>query len=227
MKLLIKVFGLIFITTMLFGGTKRYLDAHRSAVEAKNRAEALTIINDSIQARVALLKRERDLFESLYEAERVLNGKLIAAIDLHVPPETVYVSIKAVDTLIEDSTRLAILTDTTESGIEVEVSALAPPFPSPLQIGYKIVTPPFDPQIGFIEDGAYYHAVLTWRGNKAEIRNAFFLPPSTSSTLSLRSGARMRQGTKVEPVDVYGALHYSLSPRWELQAVGGWSGQSY
>lgn len=131
--------------------------------------------NDSTTAIVAS-PSVHDL-PALTDAARTLHGKVVAGVSIKTKPDTIFVPTKEVipSTVLPDSTREATLQQDT-AGYRIRITAIAPPFPQPLKIGYSFITPAFTPEVGFIRTGSSYAAVVSWGGKHLTIPNAVFLP---------------------------------------------------
>lgn len=132
-------------------------------------------INDSTKAVIAAPSKH-DL-TPLTDAAKSIHGSLVAGVSIKTKPETLFVPIKEViqSTVKPDSSREATLQDTT-AGYQIRITAIAPPFPQPLKLGYSFVTPAFHPEVGFVKVGNSYAATVSWGGKQFEIADAFFLP---------------------------------------------------
>lgn len=233
---LIKWVGAGFLALVLLGSAGSAIKNYMWAKDLLAQKDMLIHINDSTQARVAQLKNEN---EGLEDAARTLRGQLVAALTLEIPAETVYQTVREVetDTVFADSayparTRRAVLNDTTESGIGISIEAIAPPYPANLQLGYSVFLPSFSPEVGFIEKDNQYFAVVSWGGHDFTVENPFFLPPKRWP-LSLRAGAEAI--ATADPSTALGAqllgkgylaLQYDLS-KWSTRVEYGYSGQNY
>lgn len=182
----------MFVMACLAIAARSYVEERRARIDAEHRFAQVVIVNDSIQARLAKLARERDELLALKEAADQMRGDLVAGVKIRVVRDTVYVPVAPVATEIEDSTRIAVLADTTD-GYRIRIETRAPPFPAPLEIGYEIETPEFQPEVGFIRRPEGYYAVVSWAGRTVETSEAFFKPEKERS-LSLWTGGEVRSG---------------------------------
>jgi hypothetical protein len=151
---------------------------HSARRMLEGRLETTVRLNDSTTARLATTEAAFREYRAVKDAAKQLDGKLIAGVQLRVAPETVYVPLHEVATVADsDSTRRAHFVDSSNAAYRVEVDAVAPPFPAPLQLGARVTTPEFRPEIGFVQraDGTY--AVVSWAGHRVETERAFFRPP--------------------------------------------------
>lgn len=149
------------------------------------------LVNDSTQAQQAAIRRETEQLKAVVDAAKTLQGQLVAGFQITVKGDTIYQApVKTVTTVLPDSSRHATLTDTTK-GYTIEVNAVAPPFPDKLQLGYKITTPAFKPQVGFVKRGDGYYAVASWAGQTFTTEHAFF-SPEKPRTIGAVVGAELR-----------------------------------
>jgi hypothetical protein len=155
-------------------------------------------VNDSTQLLAAQLELARGELRALRDAAKQVHGKPVAGVRIEIRPETIYVerTNQPTDSL-QDGTRIAKLVDTTKEGVQVEISASAPPSPAPLGIGYRLVLPPFAPEVGFIlKDGRYY-AVVTVPGRSFTTSQAFFTVPSVRRFGIIAGGQIMTQDSRL------------------------------
>lgn len=221
-----------FFILVLIGLGHEYWQERQARIRAEKASEVLSVINDSTQARVSLLEVQRDSFAALVEAADKVGGDVKGGVKIVVRSDTVYLPADTAKTVItEDSARVASLSDTTEVGYQIQITAKAPPYPAPLELGYRLITPEFRPEIGFIQKGDQYLAVVSWAGQKAEIAQSFFIPEDERN-LHLLAGAEMLLFTHEEDLEsmqgrIYAALEYDLSDRWTSQIQLGWAGRRY
>ncbi len=185
--------------------------AKREAREAALRPGTVIVVNDSTQAVIARLRRENGRLAALVDATNTIGGRLVAGVQIRTKVDTLMVPVGAVPTTIVDSTRYATITDTTKTGVRVRIDAEAPPFPAPLRVGYEVVTPEFNPQVGFIRTGRTYAAVVSWAGQQFTVENAFFEPskqPGTDLHVGVRSG--ILNGDALDP-EVYAGLRQRIA----------------
>jgi hypothetical protein len=180
-------------------------------------------VNDSTLAVVADHRTERDELPALKDAAETLNGRLVAGVQIHTKADTVYAPLREViqSTVEPDSTRNAVLVDTTESGIEVRVEGRAPPYPANLLLGYHIVVPEFNPEVGFVKVGNSYAAVVSWRGKQYTVENAFYAPQPTLPGWELNVG--VRAGVTQEQVNspqVFAGLQRKVGDRIMVGITG-------
>lgn len=183
-------------------------------------------VNDSTVAEVAAWKAKAHSLEALKDAAKKEKGGLVAGVEIRTKPDTVYVPVHDVVTVTKDETRTASLTDTTKMGIEVEVSAEAPPAPADLKLGYRITVPEFHPQVGFLKKGDSYVALVSWAGQEFTIEDAFHLPEKKAPRFALIAGASefaTLDGKLLSP-EGYGGVNLRVSKKDWIGLVGrmGW-----
>lgn len=110
--------------------------------------------------------------KEIMKAVRVLDGKLVAGLKLHVPEKKQEVQHDSLETKTsDDSTRTATFKDSTFAGT-LEGKVVAPPT-GPLGLSYILTRPAFDPEIGFMEKNGQTYALVSWRGEKFQIKSAY------------------------------------------------------
>ncbi len=132
-------------------------------------------MNDST---IAVVAKNEPVKNAVTEAAKTLKGKVVAGATIITAPETVFVQPREVieSTVLPDSTREAVLNDSTAQGYKIKITAIAPPFPQNLKIGYEFIVPSFHPEIGFVKAGNTYAAVVSWAGKTFEVKDAFVVP---------------------------------------------------
>ena len=134
-------------------------------------------IDSVTQARLALSEANKDSLQLALTAAHELNGKLVAAVRVHVAArDTLVVHDTLPTTLAQDSTRTAKFTDSTFAG-RIEGTVTAPPCCAPLSVTYALHRPEFNPEIGFVRVGNSYVATVSWQGEQAQASAPFFTPP--------------------------------------------------
>jgi hypothetical protein len=169
------------------------------------------VINDSTTGQVTRPTRQPGTLGGLVDATRTAGGRLVAGVQIRTKVDTLYVPVTEVPTETTDSTRTAVVVDTTNTGVQIRIEAEAPPHPAPLKVGYEVVTPEFNPQVGFVRTGRSYMAVVTWGGQQFRVENAFFEPPKRPSTelvTGVRSG--VLDGELLDP-EVYAGLRQRVA----------------
>jgi hypothetical protein len=223
-----------FLTLAIVSSIWTAVATNRRANELEAENSVLMQINDSTQARVAKAEGDRNQYRSLYEAEKALNGELMAAVNIRVPADTIYVPVTEVATEYDSTgTRTAAVRDTADNGALVNIDVTAEPFPAPLQVGYEVVWPEFNPQVGFVRTGDSYTAVVKWGDQEFTLEDAFFVE-ETEKPLSLLLGAEAfgvpSEESKIGAsifARVYGAAEYRVTDRWSAQAQIGYAGDPY
>lgn len=218
---IVVAFLLIFCITSV--STLLHERAAREAAEV--RAAQVITINDSTQARYALLEEENSQLKALNDAAKKVGGKLVAGAEVKTKPDTIHDTIPAAPTLVSivDSSRSAVL-DTTAKGYHIHIAAFAPKFPAHLSLSYNIETPAFDPEVGFVSTPDGYMAVVSWAGQEYTTEHAFFVPPK-AKPLSLRIGASLF-GTSKDNVSAVSwqaflALQEQMKPNLYVQLRAG------
>jgi hypothetical protein len=214
--------GLGALLALCWGGAVEWSHERRAHAEAEFRAQSLLRLNDSTTARYMRLRGEKDSLAALYAAAKQMKGKLIAGIQINVPPETLKVPVPfPVETVIKDSTRIGTLTDSVR-GYTVKITAVAPPFPANLKIGYEIATPPFNPQVGIVERSDGYFAVVHWNGQRSEAGYAFYTPPKKRRFVPLIGNQVWVANDPKNPIgfDAFAGLRVHQS-KWETMLALG------
>ena len=180
-KALVKL-GAFCYLLLLVWATNRVWQDHKTAV-ARQLTEAKAL-NDSTQAVLASTQFERDTLRVLYQAAKQLNGELVAAVRIHVRRrDTLFIHDSIVTTVYKDGTRTASFRDSTAWAM-VQGTVTAPPFPGALGVEYKLTRPAFSPAVGFVKSGDAYLAVVSWQGEKFEIKAPYVDPPVIEPRLS-------------------------------------------
>jgi len=228
---LVGVIGLALVSDV-FGAGKAWVEAEK----ANERAETISIvINRGIIARYVKFRAEKDSLQGVVEAADKLNGELIAALAIHTKPDTVIVYRAAAPTSFEEMLgigiqRTASLTDTTDMGIEVTFSALAPANQNePLQLGYQVMVPSFRPEIGFVQTEQGVVATVSWANQEFDVEAPFFQrPPALGGRDRLELVAGGAVGALLNPfediplfVHAYASLNLSVGSKWQIQAPVG------
>lgn len=131
-------------------------------------------INDTTTAVIA--SQDKTKLPALVDAAKATHGTLVAGVTVKTKPDTIFVPKEVIQSTVSpDSTREATLQQDT-AGYKIRITAVAPPFPQPLKLGYSFITPEFHPEVGFEKVGNSYAAVVSWAGKTYTIENAFFAP---------------------------------------------------
>jgi hypothetical protein len=176
-------------------------------------------LNDSTVAAPAGTSLGRHELPALTDAADALHGKLAAGVSFHTRPDTSVRSLGEVTTVSRvDSTRTAVLVDTTKMGVILRVDAEAPAFPAPLKLGYSLTVPAFSPSVGFVQTGDSYAAVVTWADQVVKIDNAFVLP---QPHVKLVAGVNVLADTaKVHSPEGYIGVKTRLGRNYEVRVAG-------
>ena len=144
---------------------------------------------------IVALKRERGELLALQRAAEDLQGRLVAGTRIVVRSDTVYREIQAVPTADSAGTRRAMLSDSTPEGYKILIEGVAPPS-GPLRLGYKLETPEFRPEVGWVElPGGQHAAVVSWAGQEYVLEQSFYQPP-TPPAWSLAAVGRVDAGLR-------------------------------
>jgi hypothetical protein len=154
-------------------------------------------INDSTTATVAAVKADRDAFEGLYLAAKVLNGSLVAGVTLHVPkrdttithttlPETHTPAALPDGTTVER--RTATVHDSTFAGT-LDGTITVDPLPGGIGFQYTFTRPAFNPSIGFVQKGDRMVAVAVWQNEQVEVEHPFWRAPMPPKRVAAFIGA--------------------------------------
>lgn len=220
------VVGAFLVVTMIGQGVSLY-----DRISPKPLVSApVTQVNDSTQALLAQIRREKDELRALQDAAKTLRGSLVAGLQITVKADTLRGSVVSAPTTSgADSTRYATRTDTAK-GYTITVRAEAPPKGN-LKLGYEIGTPEFRPQVGFVKRGDGYYGVVSWAGQNFTTTDAFYTE-AKERPLSLRVGATAKGSPDDNALgatirgDVYGALQYDIK-RVSTQLRVGHDGRAY
>lgn len=224
--------GVIFLA--IVGDAKGYLDSYVDRQIAEARSQIVMQINAETQGRVAQHQAVVDSITQLLEAEKTLNGELIAALAIRIPADTVYVQMAETETVFDTTeigvTRTATLTDTTHMGIEVTVDAVAPANQdSPIQLGFSLFFPEQRPEIGFVETEFGTIATVSWLNQEFQIEAPFFRPNTNNpKPLRINAGARLLFPPASVEYNMYASLEYRPNADWSIQApIGLMPGGTY
>lgn len=192
--------------------------SHRRAAAELARDQVIQV-NDSTRAVIAQLTADKEDLWALLDAAKSMDGKLVAGVRVVIKRDTIYVPVREVVTVAhEDGSRTATKTDTLPGGYHLRIDATAPPFPAPLQLGYNLETPEFAPEVGFVQRGKAYYAVVTWSGQTYQVKGAFYRQPARRP-LRLVAGANGALHDTRVTGDLYTAVAYTLSDR-DIVKVG-------
>lgn len=220
-----KILGVVIVVVMgiLVGRAESY---KRKTQDLEERAKELVQIDSISRARLATLEADRDSLSDLLSAANSMGGTLAAGVQIIVKSDTITTPPDTVPTVVaEDSTRTARLEADT-LGYKIVIDAEAPPFPSPLLIGYSFSTPTFNPQVGFVEKDGDFYAVVSWNGQTFTPQNAFVRGRArpwrlyAGTILGSRGGDHLYAGG-------YASFQYQYSPRVNTMANVGWAGESF
>lgn len=220
---------MLFLVLALAGALRGCADERYARQNAERRVEEVIRLRNGAEARLAHSESNRRELLELKESAGELNGQLVAGVKIHVRSDTILVPTRvAATTYATDSTRHATLTDTV-GGYRVTVTGRAPPFPAPLELGYDLVTPEFNPEVGFVRRGNDYYAVVSWEGKRVETSEAFFRPQRerplsvvVGASASAAPTARIDQATLHG--NAYVGVQYRLSPKMEAQLRATYAG---
>ena len=177
MNLKLKVIGVLVILAGLFG-VVRYVQTVRTRnTQLELEMNNERTLKDGAQARLAISAIEKDSLGHLLANAKELNGRLVAALRIHVPErDTMIIHDSLVTTLADDSTRTAPVHDSTFAGT-IDGTITAPPCCAPLGFKYTVTRPAFDPEVGFVKVADRYVAVVNWQGEHFQVEAPYFLQP--------------------------------------------------
>lgn len=196
---------------------------------ATSQCEGLTVVvNDSTQAQCAKLRAGKRDFPALQEAANTLHGDLQSGVKVIVKHDTITKTIREVVTVVDSGgTRTAMLSDTTQD-YQVEIKAEAPPT-GKLKIGYTVITPEREIEVGFVKRRDGYYAVASGHGVKTA---ESFFTPEHARPVSLVAGGELRGGPQDNLIgaslryNAYAALQYAHNSL-EYQLRVGHDGSPY
>lgn len=204
------------------GDARGAWEAHREAQDAALRARVVLQLTEATQARLALGREALDSLSLVREARDSLQGEVLAALAIRTKPDTVIVYDSTSQTHFDSTQagvrRMASLTDTTDTGIEVTVRAEAPADQAkPLGLGYDLFVPSFRPEIAFIDTDLGVFATVSWLGQEFEVEAPFYRTKQENpNPLQLQVGSRLLAaqagGVPSIDYDLYGQLAYYTSP---------------
>ena len=215
----------VFIAALITGQILQW----RHNVVQTTQCEGLTlVVNDSTTAQCAKLRADRSSLAALKDAATNLHGDLVAGTKIIVKHDTVTKTIREIVTVTDSGgTRRATLADTTQD-YQVRIDAEAPPT-GKLKLGYTVITPEREIQVGFVKRHDGYYAVASGRGVKT---TESFFTPERERPIGLVAGGVLRGGPKDNLIgaslryDAYAAIQYG-GPQMHYQLRVGHDGSPY
>ena len=206
----------VFLAVLVIGQIMQW----RREVVQTSQCEGLTlVVNDSTTAQCAKLRADKQEFAALQQAAHDLHGDLVAGTKVIIKHDTITKTIREVVTVSDPGgTRKATLTDTTQD-YQVRIDAEAPPT-GKLKLGYSIITPEREIQVGFVKRQDGYYAVASGRGVKTA---ESFFTPEKERPLGVVAGGVLRGGPKDNLLgvslryDTYAALQYGRKTHYQLR----------
>lgn len=183
---------------------------------SKLSTDSTTRLNDSLSAVIASARVDKDELEAALEAAEELNAELVAAARIRIQPDTVRDTVTVPTVATEDGTRVAEVSDTTESGT-LNLRITAPPFPAELTIAYEYIPAPIEPVVSLLRvaDGSAIFAV-TYRGGSQEIVAPFARLPDKERRLV----GYARAGYEFSLSSWMGAVGGTLKAFWGIYGYG-------
>jgi hypothetical protein len=186
-------------TIVIWGIGHSFWAKHQDTVRTQNCQGVTMVINDSTQAICAQLKANKTELAALREAAKKMNGDLVAGVKIVVKRDTVEVpSTVAPTATLPDSTRVATKTDTTENYI-VTITGKARPYPAPLELGARVITPERTAQIGFVNTPNGVMATVSGKG--IVMTSAFWAPSKRTAPRNRRGGRNVEQSPDADGSD--------------------------
>jgi hypothetical protein len=172
-------------------------------------------VNDSAQILQAQLRSARGELRALKDAAKKSKGDLIAGFEITLQPETVYVARAARETEAQpDGTRVVSVRDTTQ-GVQVSIDAVAPPT-GPISVGYNLILPEINPQVGFMRKGEDYYAIVSVAGRTFTQEHAFFRKPTTRRVGVVVGGQVLTTGEQRLMGTGFAGLSFRLSEKAQM-----------
>jgi len=203
------------------GTVSAYMDAEL----AEERTKIVLQLNEQTLARHVTYRVREDSLKQAVAAADALNGELVAALAIRTEPDTLWLEPTSTETQFDITsagvTRTASLTDTTDMGIEVTVTAEAPPAPAKLKLGMRVIVPEFRPEIAFIENADGIFASVSWANQKFQVEAPYYRPSTTKQKpLRLIAGTDVLIHQNVDPSELLAAAIYLeaqyRTPQWEI-----------
>lgn len=208
----------ILIAVAVWYGTQRISRAEQAAIVAELKNNFQKQVNDSTLARLATSQADKKALQGLLETANELNGKLVAGLVVHVPPQNTTIDHPELPTQVIDSTRVASFKDSTVAG-NIEGLITAPPCCAPLGITYNLTSPAFDPAVGFVQIGDTIAAIVQYRGQKVEIRSPYALP-RPASPHRIRGFVSGYMNPFTSALEGRAGLQADVTNRWAIEAGG-------
>ena len=206
----------VFITVIITG---QLLHWRRDVIQTSQCDGLTLVVNDSTTAQCAKLRADKQSLAALQQAAHDLHGDLVAGTKVIIKHDTITKTIREVVTVVDSGgTRTATLADTTQD-YQVRIDAEAPPTGN-LKLGYTVITPEREIQVGFVKRSDGYYAVASGRG----VRTAeSFFTPEKERPIGLVAGGALRGGPKDNLLgvslryDAYAALQYGGKTHYQLR----------
>ena len=179
--------GLAAVISLAYGvvhAIQKFRSEKQRRVVAELQLEGQREIAQDLQARLTLGDIARDSVGQALIAEKQLNGKLRAALTAHVAARDTVLVERPLETDTTDQTRTAHFRDSTFAGV-ISGTVVAPPFPSPLRIGYQVSRPEFNPTIAFVQVGERMVATVYWQDEHVEVQAPYWKPEAYTSPIQL------------------------------------------
>lgn len=222
------VIGLVlgFLAIAIFGQIGNTFNAWRTKELAEERTKIVLQLNEATLARHVTYRLREDSLSQAVAAAEQLNGELVAALAIRVAPDTTKVDPTSTETQFIPTSagveRTASLTDTTETGYTITITATAPADTTEkLILGYEFTTPEFRPEIAFIRlpDGSMF-ASVSWDRQEFQIEAPYFeLPNANRKPLRLNVGASLLLHSNPDLANVLFGQAY-IAPEYET--LSGW-----
>lgn len=178
---------------------KQLNNARAATAEAlASKTKTVDLLNGEWRARTTIREVQKDSLESQLRLAKETNTELLAAMNIHIQPDSVWRdSLVAETTVGEDSTRYASLRDSTSAGV-LDLDVVAPPCCEDILISYHFFPNPINPRIALLRtDNNEAIFGVSWEGGYTEITTAFAKLPVRQKRVSPFVGGGYNFNTRV------------------------------
>jgi hypothetical protein len=183
---------------------------------------AMITINDSLSAKVAGLRLQKDELSSSLAIAKKLNAELVAAAKVSLIPDTIVrESVRVVEIpTTNDSIRLAIVNDTTWAGV-LEGKIVVFPRPTPIKFDYSLSLFPIDFEVSLLRvtgNRAVFGVKYSW--GETQIHTTYAKLPKQPDRFYSHASIGYLFATNADEPALAGQLGVNWNPFWKIQFVG-------